>query len=100
MNNLVKRCVKGSVLVGILLATAPAVQARTYVRIEAPAIRVESHEERPNQVWQSGYWRWRGQKHEWTGGRYTAQRQGRHWVDGRWDHSSRGYYWTAGSWQR
>jgi WXXGXW repeat (2 copies) len=100
MNNLLTRCVKTSLLVGVLFAAAPAAQARTYVRVEAPAIRIEKHDERPNQVWQSGYWRWRGQKHEWTAGRWAHQRHGRHWVDGRWDHSSRGYYWVGGRWQR
>jgi hypothetical protein len=97
---LVKRWLKLSTLAVVLLAAAPGAWATVYVRIEAPAIRVETHEERHGYVWQSGYWRWQGQRHEWIYGHYAQEKHGHHWRDGRWEHSDRGYYWVGGSWVR
>jgi hypothetical protein len=100
MNNLVKRCLMGSAFVGFFLVATPAVWARTYVNIEPPEVRVETHEARQDQVWQSGYWRWHHNRHEWTSGHWTHQRHGRRWSDGRWERSDRGYYWVGGRWER
>jgi UPF0716 family protein affecting phage T7 exclusion len=100
MNNLIKSGLKTSVLGLFLLTAVPSAQATVYVRVQAPELRVENHDERKGFVWQSGYWRWHGQKHEWTAGHYAREQRGRHWTDGRWDHNERGYYWVGGRWNR
>jgi hypothetical protein len=96
----VRRWFKVSVLAVLLLVAAPSAWATVYVRIQAPALRIETHEERHGYVWQSGYWRWRSQRHEWTGGHYAREKRGYHWSDGRWERTDRGYYWVGGHWGR
>ncbi len=101
MNNPIKGWLGIPLLATFLLASvAPAASASVFVRIQPPDIRIETHRERPGYIWQSGYWRWRGQRHQWTGGHYARQKHGQRWTEGRWDHSERGYYWTGGRWER
>lgn len=100
MNNLIKGPLKISLLAVFLLAAVPSSWATVYVRIQAPSVRIETHSERQGYVWQSGYWRWRGQKHEWTTGHYARAKHGRHWRDGRWERHDRGYFWIGGRWER
>ena len=100
MVGLVRRWFTVSILAAILLAAAPGVWARAYVRVQAPDVRVETHEERRGYIWQSGYWRWHGHQHQWRSGHYARERRGRTWADGRWEHTDRGYYWVGGHWAR
>lgn len=92
--------IKGSLLAAFILAAAPGADAGVYIRIQPPDVRVERHDERRGYVWQSGYWRWRGQRHQWVAGHYARQKRGQRWTDGRWDHrEDRGYTWTGGRWE-
>jgi hypothetical protein len=100
MNNPIKGWLKIPLLAGSLLVAAPSAWATVYVRIQPPDVRIENHEDRSGHVWQSGYWRWRGERHEWTAGHFAREKRGRHWTDGRWEHNDRGYYWVGGRWER
>jgi hypothetical protein len=96
----VKRWLKISLVAAFVLAAAPSAWARIYVKVQAPEVRVETHEERKGFVWQSGYWQWRNQKHEWSAGHYAREQKGRHWTDGRWEHDEHGHYYVNGRWER
>jgi hypothetical protein len=100
LGELVKRWSKMFVLAVLLLAAAPSAWATVYVRIQPPDMRFETHENRSGYIWQSGYWRWHGKRHQWKAGHYARQKSGRHWTDGRWESSERGYYWVGGRWER
>jgi len=100
MVGLVRRWFTVSILAAILLIAVPGAWARTYVRVQAPDVRVETHDERQGYVWQSGYWHWRGHQHQWRSGHYARERRNRAWSDGRWEHTDRGYYWVGGHWAR
>lgn len=96
--------IKGSLgallLTALVLAAAPSAWATVYVRIQPPDVRIETHQERRGYIWQSGYWRWRGQRHEWANGHFAREKRGRHWTNGRWERGDRGYFWVGGRWKR
>ena len=100
MNRAIQQSLKASLLAVILLTAVPTVWAGIHITIAPPTLRIETHEHRSGYVWQSGYWRWTGNKHEWRGGHYAREKHGLRWHDGRWDHNdARGYYWVNGHWQ-
>jgi len=99
MNNRIMGSLRIPLLAGLLLAAAPTAGAAIYIRIQPPDVRVENYQERRGYVWQSGYWRWRGQQHVWTPGHYARQKRGQRWTNGRWDRHERGYFWTGGRWE-
>jgi hypothetical protein len=100
MKNALRESLKISLLAAFLLTVASSSWAGVYVHIGPPAVRIETHEPRHGYVWQSGYWRWQGNKHQWTNGHYAREKQGQRWTDGRWDHDDRGYVWVNGRWER
>jgi hypothetical protein len=100
MKNTIKGSLKVSLLAAILLSAASSSWAGVYIHIGPPAIRIETHEERHGYVWQSGYWRWQGERHQWMAGHYAREKHGQRWRDGRWDHNEHGYLWVDGRWER
>lgn len=55
---------------------------------------------RPGYVWQSGYWRWQGNRRVWQRGRWMPVRRGWFWQQGRYEWTGRRYRWRAGRWVR
>lgn len=100
MNNPFKVSLRIPLLAAVLMAGASSAQAGIHIQIGPPDVRVEHYEHRKGYVWQSGYWRWRGQRHEWVPGHYARQKNGQRWTDGRWDRSEQGYFWTGGRWEQ
>ena len=101
MKHSFKSWIKVPALAAFLVATAPSAWAGTvFVRIQPPDIRVETHEERRGYIWQSGYWRWRGNRHDWQAGHFAREKHGQRWSDGRWEHGDHGYFWVNGRWGR
>jgi hypothetical protein len=65
----------------------------------APRVEVIPVAPRPNYVWVSGCWSWRGARWVWIGGRWAPRpRPGAIWVDGYWGRHGRGYIWIGGHW--
>ena len=71
MNRAIKQSLKASLLAVILLTAVPTVWAGIHITIAPPTLRIETHEHRSGYVWQSGYWRWTGNKHGGSGGAAT-----------------------------
>jgi hypothetical protein len=54
----------------------------------------------PHHVWISGYWVWRGHRHEWVAGHWELPPHGHQvWVAPRWEHRSNGYVFIEGCWR-
>jgi hypothetical protein len=84
-----------------LLMTAVPAEARTYIRVAPPAVRVEKRPPAPRRgyVWVGGYYRWNGNRYIWIPGRWVAPpRAGAVWIPGRWVRVNQGWYWVDGRW--
>ena len=54
----------------------------------------------PGAVWASGYWGWRGSRHQWVPGYYERPRPGYRYEPHRWENSRGRWHLRAGGWFR
>ena len=55
---------------------------------------------RSGYVWESGYWRWNGQRHSWVGGHWVQERNGYVHVGPRWVERNGRYEYHSRRWDR
>src|SRR5262245_55213528 len=89
---------------GLALALGLAFSAAAddvVVRVAPPHARVEHRPARPDRdyVWQSGYYRWDGNRHNWVEGRWERPpHHGAHWVAHHWEKRHGGWVFVEGHW--
>jgi hypothetical protein len=86
----------------VSIASPAADYTPTIVTVPPPTPQVEviTAPPRQNQVWISGYWRWRNGRHAWVPGHWQNARAGYFWAPGHWVQRGSGWIFAGGFWQR